>query len=231
MKIVVLTGAGVSAESGLGTFRDAGGIWATFDPYELATPEAFARNPGKVHGFYNARRRNLREAEANTAHIALGALQKRLAGNGGELTLVTQNIDDLHERGGAHGVIHMHGELFKARCELCGTVAGWRQDMDVDTPCPACGDSGGMRPHVVWFGEIPLAMDIIADKLADADVFVSIGTSGAVWPAAGFVATAKEVGARTVELNLEPSDGAHLFDEHHYGPATEVVPEWARGAG
>ena len=219
MRVFVLTGAGVSAESGLGTFRDAGGIWARFDPMKLATPEAFARDPATVHAFYNARRRNLLAAEPNAAHRALA----RLAA-GVELFLCTQNIDDLHERGGSPQVHHMHGELLRALCARCGARTNWRDDLSSSARCPACGRAGGLRPDVVWFGEMPYGLDLIEDRLAAADLFVAIGTSGAVYPAAGYVATARDLGVRTVEVNLEPSDTTHAFDERRYGPATETVP-------
>ena len=228
MNIFVLTGAGVSAESGLGTFRnkDRTGLWARFDPMKLATPEGFAREPNEVHAFYNARRRNLLGAAPNAAHLALARLEATMAGRGDRLTLVTQNIDDLHERAGSSRVIHMHGELLKARCGACQIVSSWRQDLSVDCQCQDCRRIGAMRPHVVWFGEIPLEMEAIAAALAEADLFVSIGTSGAVYPAAGFVATAQRQGVATCEINLEPSDNADQFDERRYGRASEAVPEW-----
>jgi len=228
MNIFVLTGAGVSAESGLGTFRnkDRTGLWARFDPMRLATPEGFARDPNEVHAFYNARRKNLIGAAPNAAHLALARLEAAIAKRGDRLTLVTQNIDDLHERAGSKQVIHMHGELLKARCGACQIVSGWRQDLDVDCQCPACRRIGAMRPHVVWFGETPLEMEAIAAALAEADLFVSIGTSGAVYPAAGFVATAQRNGVSTCEINLEPSDNAGQFDERRYGHAGKAVPAW-----
>ena len=226
MKILVLTGAGISAESGLGTFRDKGGLWSRFDPMKLATPEAFAKDPEQVHAFYNFRRRNVLDAQPNPAHFALARLGTALAERGGELTLVTQNIDDLHERAGTSRVTHMHGELLKARCARCQAVSPWRQDLAVSDPCPGCVQQGHMRPHVVWFGEIPLAMDAIQSRLGSADLFVAIGTSGAVYPAAGFVAQAGALGIATCEINLEPSDNAELFDERRYGKASEVVPAW-----
>ncbi len=235
-RILVLTGAGVSAESGLGTFRDRDGVWAKFDPYALATPEGFATDPVQVHAFYNMRRRDLLTTQPNAAHHALATLEQRLAAAGGALTVVTQNIDDLHERAGSRTVVHMHGELRKARCDGvaaagrgddgCGAISPWDGDLSLETACPACGLIGVMRPHVVWFNEIPLYLDDIADALDRIDVFVAIGTSGAVWPAAGFVLEAKARGARTLELNLEPSDGAAAFDDARYGPATTVVPAW-----
>lgn len=228
--IVILTGAGISAESGLGTFRDTHGAWAKFDPMELATPEAFARNPTKVHGFYNMRRADLLNAQPNTAHVALARLEKTIAEKGGSVLIVTQNIDDLHERAGAANVLHMHGELLKARCEgapnACGRIVDWRQDLSIRSQCPACGLVGSVRPHVVWFHEMPLHLDEIDTALSEADLFVSIGTSGTVWPAAGFVMQAKARGVHTLELNLEPSDGGAVFDDGVYGPATQVVPQW-----
>ena len=230
MRLFALTGAGVSAESGLGTFRDkkGEGIWARFDPMKLATPEAFARDPAAVQAFYDARRRNLLGAEPNGAHFALAALERALAAKGGELTLVTQNIDDLHERAGSQCVIHMHGELLKARCLRCETVLLRRDDLGVASDCPACGAGGALRPHVVWFGEVPLHMEEISAALARADRFVAIGTSGSVYPAAGFVAEARALGIRTCEINLEPSDNARLFDERRYGRASEAVAGWAK---
>jgi NAD-dependent deacetylase len=229
MKIFVLTGAGVSVESGLGTFRnkDRTGIWARFDPMKLATPGAFARNPDEAHAFYNARRRNLIGAIPNAAHLALAKLEAGLAARGDELTLVTQNIDDLHERAGSRRVIHMHGELLKTRCAQCLAVSTRRDDIDLASVCADCRRAGTLRPHVVWFGEIPLEMDAIHAALTQADLFVAIGTSGAVYPAAGFVATARLVGAATCEINLEPSDNAALFDARRYGRASEEVPAWA----
>jgi NAD-dependent deacetylase len=225
--IMVLTGAGVSAESGLGTFRDTKGegIWAKFDPMKLATPEAFARNPDEVLAFYDLRRRNLRNAKPNAAHFALARLESELAERGGHLTLVT-HIDDLHERAGSRRVIHMHGELLTARCGRCGTVRPWLDDLTVSDVCPECACVGTLRPHVVWFGEMPLGLNDIERALRKADLFVAIGTSGAVYPAAGFVAEARAHGVRTCEINLEAADNADLFDEQRLGPATETVPAW-----
>ncbi len=228
MNIFLLTGAGVSAESGLGTFRDnsGAGLWVQFDPLQLATPEAFARTPEAVQAFYNARRKNLLSAAPNAAHRALARLQAGLCARGGNLTLVTQNIDDLHERGGARDVIHMHGELLKARCAACDFVCEQRTDLTTTVPCPRCGGIGKMRPHVVWFGEPPLFMAAILAALPAADLFVAIGTSGSVYPAAGFVTQARLNGLRTCEINLEPSDNAHAFDARRYGVASLVVPAW-----
>jgi NAD-dependent deacetylase len=226
MNIFILTGAGVSAESGLGTFRDKGGIWSRFDPMKLATPEAFARDPDAVHEFYNMRRRNLVAAEPNGAHFALARLEAGLLARGDKLFLCTQNIDDLHERAGSRHLLHMHGELLKARCQRCEAVLPWRTDLGVADRCPSCGEIGGLRPHVVWFGEMPMAMETVHEQLADADLFVSVGTSGSVYPAAGFVDMARLHGIRTCEINLEPSDNARIFHERRYGPASEAVPAW-----
>lgn len=221
-KIVVLTGAGVSAESGLGTFRDKDGLWTRYDLEEVATPRGFARNPEMVQDFYNQRRRNLLAAVANAAHAALARLQ---AEHGGEVVIVTQNIDHLHEQSGSTGVIHMHGELLRVRCGRCRAAADWADDLFVETACPACGAAGAMRPDVVWFGEMPMHMAAIEDHLQGADLFVSVGTSGSVYPAAGFVDRVRALGrAHTVELNLQPSDGASAFAERIHGPATQVVP-------
>jgi NAD-dependent deacetylase len=225
--IVVLTGAGISRESGLHTFRDADGIWARHRIEDVATPEAFARDPEAVHAFYNARRRGLLDLaiQPNAAHRALAELEQRWSG---PVLLVTQNIDDLHERAGSRNLIHMHGEILKARCTACGSVRPWRDDLSTDLPCPACASAGGMRPDVVWFGEMPLEMDRIYAALADVALFISIGTSGAIYPAAGFVAEARAVGAHTVELNLEPSEGAQHFAEARHGPASEIVPAYVQ---
>jgi NAD-dependent deacetylase len=226
--IFILTGAGISAESGLGTFRDkkGGGIWAKFDPMKLATPEAFARDPETVLAFYDLRRRDLLNATPNAAHVALARLEAALTERGDGLTLVTQNIDDLHERAGSHRVIHMHGELLKARCCACEAVRPWLDDLTVAHACSDCGHLGALRPHVVWFGEMPLAMDLIGRALRKSDLFVAIGTSGAVYPAAGFVAEARAYGLRTCEINLEAADNADLFDEQRLGAASETVPAW-----
>ncbi len=193
---------------------------------KLATPEAFARDPGEVLAFYDLRRRNLLNAKPNAVHFALAKLESALAERGGRLTLVTQNIDDLHERAGSASVIHMHGELLKARCGRCDTVHPWLDDLSPSDVCPDCGRVGALRPHVVWFGEMPLAMNLIDRALGKADRFVAIGTSGAVYPAAGFVAEARARGLRTCEINLDVADNARLFDEQRLGPASETVPAW-----
>ena len=217
-RIVVLSGAGLSAESGLGTFRDADGLWARYDLAEVATPEGYAADPAKVLGFYDARWANMRGAAPNAAHAALARLSARPG-----VTLVTQNVDDLLERAGARGVIHMHGELARALCHACGHRWDAPATIAPDDPCPACG-AAACRPDVVWFGEMPYRMEEIEAALARADLFVSIGTSGEVYPAAGFVEAARAAGARTLELNLEASGGR--FDAVREGPATEVVPAW-----
>lgn len=225
--IVVLTGAGISQESGLETFRASDGTWAKFNVADVATPGGFRRNPALVHAFYNARRRQLLSGDIhpNEAHLALADLQRQWRG---EVTIVTQNIDDLHERAGA-SVLHMHGELLKARCSRCGGITAATDDVDVNSKCTACGTAGSIRPHVVWFEEMPMHLDGIVAALEKADLFLSIGTSGTVYPAAGFVEIAKRAGAYTVELNLEESAGASLFDERIYGPATRVVRNYVSG--
>lgn len=224
--IVVLTGSGISAESGVATFRDADGVWAKYDYREVATPEGFAANPALVHEFYNARRRGLGDVHPNAAHDALAELEAGLTEKDGRLTLITQNADDLHERAGSKNLLHMHGELSKSECALCGDVRTVEGDLSTALACGACGRAGGMRPHVVWFGEMPRFMDEAMDAIMGADLFVSIGTSGSVYPAAGFVGEARSIGVPTTELNLEPSENAHLFADSRYGPATEVVPAW-----
>jgi NAD-dependent deacetylase len=229
--LVILTGAGVSQESGLATFRDAGGIWSQVRVEDVATPEGFARNPALVHGFYNLRRHRLLSAEVapNPAHRALARLESAwIEAGAGEFLLVTQNIDDLHERAGTERIVHMHGEILKARCLSCEGVFAWREDHSLETRCPHCGAAGFMRPHVVWFGEMPFEMDRIFDALGRSSLFLSIGTSGNVYPASAFVELARAAGAHTVELNLEPSQGAALFAEALHGPASEVVPLYVK---
>ena len=224
MKIVVLTGAGVSAESGLGTFRDKDGLWTRYDLNEVATPEGFARNPALVHDFYNARRRNAAEAVCNAAHQALAALERSTEH---EFTLIAQNIDDLHERAGSTDVIHMHGEIMRALCATCEARWDAPLEMHPKDPCPECA-SPTTRPDVVWFGEIPYHMDKIADAVGASDLFVAIGTSAEVYPAAGLVELAPR---ETLEINLAPSTRAHAFDRHIYGPASLVVPDWVESLG
>lgn len=220
--ILILTGAGISAESGLGTFRDVDGLWTKYDLEDVATPEGFARDPALVHAFYNARRANCLDATPNAAHGALGRLQAQHAGR---VTLVTQNVDDLHERGGATDVIHMHGELAGALCAQCDHRWPAPREMSPAAPCPSCA-APRTRPDIVWFGEMPYQMDAIYAALGEAGLFVAIGTSGTVYPAAGFVGEARAMGIPTLELNLEPSDTAGVFDDARFGPATEIVPAW-----
>jgi NAD-dependent deacetylase len=221
--IVILTGAGVSAESGLATFRAADGLWEGHRVEDVATPEAYRRDPRLVHQFYDARRARLGEVEPNAAHRALARLDAEWDG---DLLLVTQNVDDLHERAGSKRLLHMHGELTKGWCLACNERQPWSGDMGEAAECALCGDRGRVRPDIVWFGEMPYEMNRIEDALRSADLFVSIGTSGAVYPAAGFVQTARYCGASTLEMNLDPSLGSTFFDESRIGPAGKLVPEW-----
>ncbi len=224
--IVILTGAGISAESGLATFRAEDGLWENHPVAEVATPEGFARDPDLVQRFYDARRAAGLAAKPNAAHEALGRLDREWPRDAGhELLIVTQNIDDLHERGGASRVLHMHGEALSAWCTSCDARHRWEGTLRDQPPCSACG-TASLRPDIVWFGEMPYRMDEIFQSLASADLFVSIGTSGAVYPAAGFVQQAAAQGARTLELNLEPSAGSRMFDETRLGRASELVPQW-----
>ena len=220
--IVVLTGAGISAESGLRTFRAEDGLWEDHPVEEVATPQGFRRDPDLVQRFYDERRVNILAAQPNPAHAALARLD---AAWEGDLLIVTQNIDDLHERAGASRVLHMHGEGLSAWCTACEARHRWEGTLRDRPACPTCGEAA-LRPDIVWFGEMPYRMDEIFAALARADLFVSIGTSGAVYPAAGFVQQAKSHGARALELNLERSQGSHWFDETRLGPASELVPEW-----
>jgi NAD-dependent deacetylase len=252
--IVVLTGAGISADSGLATFRGADGLWEGHRVEDVATPQAYARDPALVHQFYDARRARLSEVEPNAAHRALARLDAEWPG---ELLIVTQNVDDLHERAGANRLLHMHGELAKGWCLACGERFPWQGPMSPSTvrpepveglhfsrdasegqpfdklrtngsvnACPSCQAVGQIRPDIVWFGEMPYEMERIEDALRGADLFVSIGTSGAVYPAAGFVQTARYCGAHCIEINLEPSQGSIFFDESRMGRAAELVPAW-----
>jgi NAD-dependent deacetylase len=218
--IVILTGAGVSAESGLATFRDSGGLWENHDPMEIATPEAFARDPGLVYRFYNARRRQLSDAAPNDAHRAIAKLQRAFSG---EVFLVTQNVDDLHERGGSTQVCHMHGQLRSVLCSGCGTAAAAEADYDGDSVCSACGTPGVLRPDIVWFGEVPYHMELIGQQLSRCDLFIAVGTSGVVYPAAGFVREARLAGALTVEVNRELTEVTGYFDQQRQGAATGEV--------
>ncbi|PSL18145.1 NAD-dependent deacylase [Shimia abyssi] len=221
-KIVILTGAGISAESGLGTFRDVDGLWTKYDLDDVATPEGFARNPDLVHSFYNARRANSAAAMPNAAHNALAKLEQQHAG---DVIIITQNVDGLHEAAGAQNVLHMHGILAGALCDTCG--ARWTAPVTMRTTdtCPTC-KANATRPDVVWFGETPYLMDAIHEHLMQADVFAAIGTSGEVYPAASFALQAAQFGAHTVEINLEPSANVSDFAETLFGPATQTVPAW-----
>jgi|SRR5699024_1902586 len=225
MKIVVLTGAGISAESGLSTFRDAGGLWENHRIEDVATPGAYQRNPTLVHNFYNARREQLTQAciKPNAAHKALAVLEKAL---GDDFLLVTQNVDDLHQRAGSQRLIAMHGELRKCRCTGCNKVSTVTAPLSIHSACEFCQRKGTVRPHIVWFEEMPLRMQEIYQALDNCDIFVSIGTSGNVYPAAGFVEIANQAQAETIELNLEPSSQNSAFSIHRQGPATKLVPEW-----
>lgn len=234
--IVILTGAGVSAESGLLTFRDNNGLWCNHRVEDVATPEAFARDPELVQDFYNMRRRQLAEVKPNPAHLAIAEFALR---GQHRVVLITQNVDNLHEAADAatgnagnpyYTLLHMHGELLKARCSVTDKIVEWHEDITVDTPCPCCSTPGRLRPHIVWFGEMPLYMDAIYRVLGECDLFISIGTSGNVYPAAGFVQEVRMKGrGHTVELNMEPSSGHSLFAEKRYGPAGKLVPEYLSG--
>lgn len=227
-RIVILTGAGISAESGIATFRDKDGIWSKVNVEDVATPEAFRRNPQRVLDFYNMRRNLGGGARPNAAHVALARLEAVHAEkNGGHVVVVTQNVDPLHEMAGTKNLIHMHGEYCKTLCNHCQARHPWGLDappLEAGAVCASCKRAGGVRPDIVWFGEMPYHMDRIYEELSRADLFLSIGTSGNVYPAAGFVAEARSSGAHAVELNLEPSEGATLFHEAHHGPATRIVP-------
>lgn len=224
-RIVILTGAGVSAESGIQTFRASDGLWHNHCIEEVATPEGFAKNPALVHEFYNARRQQLQDpaVQPNAAHLALARLEKDYPGR---VLLITQNVDNLHERAGSTQLIHMHGELNKIHCQQTGRVYHWDQDLSTATLCACCQQANQLRPHIVWFGEMPLQMDTINRALMACDLFISIGTSGQVYPAAGFVQIAQQVGARTVELNLDPTSNSAHFDESLNGLASQLVPAY-----
>lgn len=220
-KVVVLSGAGLSAESGLSTFRDPDGIWAEYELYEVATPEAFERNPELVYNFYNERRKALQDVHPNAAHLALARLENHC-----DLTIITQNVDDLHSRAGSQNLIHMHGELVSSLCNICGFREKATESMSIRDKCPQCGNCS-IRPDVVWFGEIPYHMDLVESALNNVDIFAAIGTSGQVSPANGFVEIARMSGSITVELNLQSTAISHLFDRSIFGRATEIVPVWA----
>ena len=223
--IVILTGAGISAESGIKTFRASDGLWEEHRIEDVASPEGFARDPVLVQQFYNARRQQLLDPviQPNTAHQALAKLAKQFAG---EVLLVTQNIDDLHERAGSSNVLHMHGEILKKRCQKTEIVTECMTDLNVSDLCDCCHQAGHLRPHIVWFGEMPFYMEKIEAALMSCDLFVAIGTSGNVYPAAGFVQVARQSGAETLEINLEKSNVANAFDQGLYGQATDCVPQW-----
>ncbi|WP_064604531.1 Sir2 family NAD+-dependent deacetylase [Photobacterium sp. J15] len=223
--IVVLTGAGISAESGISTFRDQDGLWENHRIEDVATPDGYRRNPALVQNFYNQRRQQLESGtvDPNAAHLALARLEKELDG---KVTIVTQNIDNLHEKAGSQNVIHMHGELLKAQCSHSGQAVEWSGDISLEDHCHCCQIPAPLRPNVVWFGEMPIGMDRIHEALVKADLFVSIGTSGAVYPAAGFVHEAAMHGAHTIELNLEPSEVENEFAEKRYGMASVIVPQF-----
>ncbi|MEO5707076.1 MAG: NAD-dependent deacylase [Alteraurantiacibacter sp.] len=220
--IVILTGAGISAESGLRTFRAEDGLWEDHPVEQVATPQGFRRDPDLVQRFYDERRAQVLAAEPNAAHLALGRLDREWTG---DLLIVTQNIDDLHERGGADRVLHMHGEALSAWCTQCDARLPWTGTLRDNPPCPSCGQAS-LRPDIVWFGEMPYQMERIYRAIGQCDLFVSIGTSGAVYPAAGFVAEAGRAGARTLELNLEESLGSRMFTETRLGRASVIVPDW-----
>jgi len=222
--ITILTGAGVSAESGIPTFRDTGGFWEKYRIEDVATPDGFERDPNLVHEFYNKRRQQLLSGivSPNAAHEALAKLEKEFPG---EVCVVTQNIDNLHELAGSENVIHMHGELLKSRCHFCGRVQECKSDLSIGDVCPSCLSPGGMRPHVVWFGEVPLYMPEIEMILMRTNIFIAIGTSGVVYPASGFVAMSRQYDAETIEINLEPTEVSGLFDKTLVGKASEEVPK------
>jgi NAD-dependent deacetylase len=229
--VFVLTGAGISAESGVRTFRGPDGLWEGHRVEDVATPEGFLRDPELVYRFYNGRRRMLPEVRPNAAHEALARLDREFPGR---VTIVTQNIDDLHERAGSAGVLHMHGELMKARCVGCAGVFPWASDLGASDACPGCGEVGRLRPHVVWFGEVPLGLEEIFEAIDGADYFVAVGTSGLVHPAAGFAAEADRAGAMTIEVNIESTPVSPIFREHRRGAASVEVPrlvEWLLAAG
>ena len=223
--IVILTGAGVSAESGIRTFRASDGLWEEHRVEDVATPEGFKANSSLVQRFYNERRKHLlsSEIQPNEGHVSLATLEREFEG---DFLLVTQNIDDLHERAGSKKLIHMHGELLKMRCEFSGEIYPILGDLSSGVRCECCNKAGGLRPHIVWFGEMPLQMDQIYHAISRCDLFVAVGTSGHVYPAAGFVEQACQSGAHTIEINLEPSAVESKFDEHQYGEAGTVLPEF-----
>jgi len=227
-RVVVLTGAGISAESGIRTFRASDGLWEDHNIEDVATPDGFARNPKLVQHFYNMRRAQLLEPQVkpNAAHLALAELESAL---GDHFLLVTQNVDNLHERAGSKRLLHMHGELFKVRCLQTEQVFLFEGEIKPDTACECCQKQGTLRPHIVWFDEMPLYLDEIEHAIRECDVFLSIGTSGVVYPAAGFARLARyAASAKAIEINLEAAENRHTFDTHIYGLASEKVPEWVQ---
>ncbi|ADM08869.1 NAD-dependent deacetylase [Parvularcula bermudensis HTCC2503] len=227
MRLVILTGAGISADSGVDTFRDEGGVWSQVRLEDVATPEAFLHTPDRVHAFYNRRRAQLPNVAPNAAHLALAALERRLREDRHEFVLITQNVDNLHQRAGSDSVFPMHGQLDRALCVHCGGVVALTEDLSTKTACPQCQRQGGMRPNIVWFGEIPHFLDDIAAAIEGADHFVAIGTSGTVYPAAGLVEGARQAGAVTTLINRDPAENDTMFDHIIAGRAAEAVPAWA----
>ncbi len=229
-RIVILTGAGISAESGIQTFRASDGLWHEHRVEDVASPDGFASDPMLVHQFYNARRSQLLspEIKPNSAHYALASLQKN---DDLDVMIVTQNIDDLHERAGSKTVFHMHGELLKSRCISCGNVAELTEDLSIDSICQACGESESLRPHIVWFGEVPFYMSVIDQAIKQADLFIAIGTSGHVYPAAGFVNLANSYNVTSLQMNLEPAQNSKAFDHSIIGLASETVSELVENLG
>ena len=224
--VVILTGAGISAESGIPTFRGKDGLWTQKQMEYLARPETFHSHPEKVHAFYNQRRLDLKQTKPNRAHRHIAYMEKELVGSPTKMTLITQNVDDLHEKAGTKNIIHLHGELNSALCTNCHSRMECFSDLSGQSTCEKCGSTGTLRPDIVWFGEIPYRLEEVQTALYDCDMFVSIGTSGSVFPAAYFVNMAKENGAYTVELNLDPSENAKIFDHTNYGLASQIVPNW-----
>ena len=226
--IVILTGAGVSKESGLATFRDADGTWNQYRVEDVATPEAFARNPALVHEFYNRRRQELKNVEPNDAHKALCKLELhwRSLKNAGRVLLITQNVDNLHEKAGSRNLLHLHGELLKTRCVKCQNVYVSWDDLSVETPCPRCKQTNCLRPNIVWFNEVPRRLSRVYQALRQCSYYIAIGTSGAVYPASQFIRDARKARAQTIELNLTRTDVSHNFHETRLGPASEIVPRY-----
>ena len=219
--IVILTGAGISAESGLATFRASNGLWNNHKVEDVATIEAFERNPAYVHEFYNELKKELVKAKPNKAHLAITRLQKEYDAN---ISVVTQNVDTLHEKAGNQNIYHIHGQINQAVCLNCGKILETFGDVDTETVCPHCHIAGMMKPNIVFFGENLLCMDKVDRLLSECDLFLSIGTSGVVFPAASFVQIAKYNNAKTYEFNLEPTSNNYYFDHHVYGPAGTTLP-------